>query len=144
LRIDGGEATITFTTFSLKLSTTADWVSPTSNENDAWDDTEYIYDGNLATCGWESTNGQSTALLIDAINCSKVRVYSGRAAGGEADLKVEVYYSAAFHTLHDGVLTEDTWVELAVGSTESITKARISTGDGIESQVSEFEFYKVL
>ena len=120
------------------------WVSPTSKENDAWTDAAYIYDGNLATCGWESTNGQSTTLLIYAINCSKVRIYAGKAAGGTADLKIEVYYSAAFHTLHDAVLAEDEWVELAVGSTESITKVRITTGDGIESQVSEFEFWKVI
>ena len=120
------------------------WVSPTSKENDAWTDAANMYDGDLGTFGYESTNGQSVTLLTDAVNCSKVRIYAGRAAGGAADLKVEVYYSAAFHTLHDGTLTEDTWVEIAVGSTESITKAKISAGDGIESQVMEFEFFKVL
>ena len=119
------------------------WVSPTSKEDDQWTDGALIYDGDLGTFGYESTNGQSVTLLTDAVKCSKVRIYAGRAAGGAADLKVEVYYSAAFHTLHDGTLTEDTWVEIAVGSTESITKAKISAGDGIESQVMEFEFYKV-
>ena len=116
------------------------WVSPTGAEDDAWTDSEKMYDGSLLTFGWESTNGQSVTLTRSAVNCSKVRIYAGRSAGGEADLKVEVYYSAAFHTIHDSALTEDTWVEIAVGSTEIITKAKISTGDGIESQVSEFEF----
>jgi len=144
LRISGGAATITFSTLSIKLSTTAEWVSPTSKEDDAWTDAANIYDGDLATSGQESTNGQSVTLLIDAINCSKVRLNAGKVAGGTADLKVEVYYTAGWHELHDGVLTEDEWVELAVGSTESITKARLSTGDGINTEVWEFEFYKVL
>ena len=63
------------------------WVSPTSKENDAWTDAEKIYDGSLITYGTESTNGQATTLLISVINCTKVRIYAGRSAGGEADLK---------------------------------------------------------
>jgi len=144
LRIDGGAATITFTTLSVKLSTTADWVSPTSKEDDQWTDAAKIYDGDLATFGWSSTNSQHVTLLIDAISCSKVRIYAGKAAGGEADLDIDVYYSAGWHSIHTGALTEDAWEEIAVGSTQTITKARITMGGGIESQVMEFEFYKVL
>ena len=121
----------------------AAWVSPTGKEDDAWTDAANIYDGNILTSGKESTNGQSVTLTIASISCNKVRVNAGKVAGGEANLKVEVYYSAAFHQIHSGVLTEDTWVEIDVGSTEDITKAKITTNDGINSEVWEFEFWSL-
>jgi len=116
------------------------WVSPTGKEDDEWTDSEKMYDGSLLTYGWTSTNGNHVTLTRAAVSCSKVRVYAGRAAGGQADLIIEVYYGAAFHEIHNGVVTEDTWQEIAIGSTETVTKAKITVGDGIESQVIEFEF----
>ena len=121
----------------------AAWASPTGKEDDAWTDAANIYDGNILTSGQESTNSQSVTLTIPSISCNKVRLNAGRVAGGEANLKIEVYYSAAFHQIHSGVLTEDTWVEIDVGSTEDITKAKITTGDGINSEVWEFEFWSL-
>lgn len=117
------------------------WISPTSKEDDDWTDSENIYDEDLGTFGWSSTNNRSVTLLVDAVSCSKVRIYAGRAAGGEPDLIVNVYYSGAFHEIHSGFLTEDAWEEIDIGSTQSVTKAKITTGDGIESQVFEFEFW---
>ena len=119
------------------------WISPTGKEDDAWSDAANIYDGNILTSGAESTNGQSVTLTIASISCNKVRINAGRVAGGTANLKIEVYYSAAFHQIHDAVLKEDTWVEINVGSTEDITKAKITTGDGINSEVWEFEFWSL-
>ena len=119
----------------------AGWVSPTSKEDDQWTDSELMYDGNTVTFGWNSTNGRAVTLLIASTSCSKIRIYAGRAAGGSADLDIDVYYSGGWHAIHDGPLAEDTWVEISVGSTEDITKAKITAGDGIESQVGEFEFW---
>ena len=122
---------------------TKGWVSPSGKEDDAWTDAEYIYDGNILTSGKESTNGQSVTLTIPSISCNKVRLNAGKVEGGEANLKVEVYYSAAFHQIHSAVLTEDTWVEINVGSTEDITKVKLTTNDGINSEVWEFEFWSL-
>lgn len=120
-----------------------EWVSPTSKENDAWIDAQLIYDENLGTFGWCTTKSNSVTLLIDAINCSKIRIYAGKTGGGQADLLIEVYYLADFHEIYDGTLTEDTWVEIAVGSTQSITKARLTTGNAFDNEVLEFEFWSL-
>ena len=119
-----------------------EWVSPTGKGTDQWTNSENIYDGNLETSGTCSTHDQYVILTIAAISCTKVRINAGKVAGGEADLKVEVYYDEDYNTIHDGVLTEDTWVEIALGSEKTVTSAKISLGDFINSEVWEFEFLK--
>ena len=117
------------------------WVHPTGEENDQWSDTPKMYDNNTNTFGWNSSNGNATTLTIAAVNCSKIRIHSGRAAGGQSDLTIELFYNAQFNALHDGVLTEDAWQELAIGETESVSKVRITMNDGIETQVAEVELW---
>jgi len=119
----------------------AAWVRPTGKENDSWFEAEKIYDGNLLTSGQESTNGQSVTLTISSISCDKIRINAGLVAGGATNLKIEVYYSAAFHQIHSGILTEDTWQEIAIGSTEHVTKVRLATNTGINSEVWELELW---
>ena len=53
---------------------------------------------------------------------------------------MESLNGAAFHSIHNGVLAEDTWVEIAIGSTESVTKAKLTTRSPINTEVWEFEF----
>ena len=117
------------------------WVSPTGKESDSWTDSENIYDGNIATSGKESTSGQSVTLTVSSLPCDKIRIKAGLVAGGATNLKIEVYYGSAFHQIHSGALTEDTWQEIAIGSTENITKARLTTNSGLNSEVWEFEFF---
>ena len=120
------------------------WVSPTGKEDDAWSDAANIYDGNILTSGAESTNGQSVTLTIASTSCSKIRINAGLVAGGATNLKIEVYYSGSFHQIHSGLLTEDTWQEIAVGSTEDITKVKLTTNTGINSEVWELELWNAV
>jgi hypothetical protein len=120
---------------------TSDWKRPTGDTDDQWTNSENAYDGSLETYANCSTNGQSVTFTIAALSCSKIRVYAGRVAGGEADLDIDVYYSGEFHNIHSGTLTEDTWVEIEIGSTQTVTSARVTTGDGINSAVHEINFY---
>ena len=122
-------------------STDAGWISFTGKEDDSWNNAENIYDGSSVTSGQESWNGQSVTLTVASTLCDKLRINAGLVAGGQTNLKVEVYYGAAFHEIHSGLLTEDTVQELAIGSTEYVTKARLTTNTGINSEVWELELY---
>ena len=120
----------------------AGWVSPTGDENIEFSNPTNMYDGNTATVSTASNWGQNTTLTIASTSCSKVRVYAGRAAdAGQADLKIEVYYASGFHTIYDNLLAEDTWVEIDVGSTQDITKAKITLMLNAAQEVGEFEFW---
>lgn len=119
------------------------WVHPTGNENNQWADTENMYDNNTGTFGWSSTNSNATTLTRSAVNCSKIRIHSGRGAGGQSDLTIELYYNGEFQPFYDGALTEDTWQEIAIGTTESVSKVRITMNDGIETEVAEVELWDV-
>lgn len=117
------------------------WVRPTADIDDAWTNSANAYDNDLETYANCSTSGQSVTFTLDALTCTKIRIYAGRVAGGQADLIIDVFYGGEFHNIHDGVLTEDTWVEIAIGSSQSVTAAKVTTGDGINSAVHEINFY---
>jgi hypothetical protein len=117
------------------------WKRPTGDTDDAWTNSANAYDNDLGTFANCSTSGQAVTFTIGALTCSKIRIYAGRVAGGQADLIIDVYYGGEFHNIQDGVLTEDVWVEIAIGSSQSVTAARITTGDSINSAVHEINFY---
>lgn len=133
------DAPILYLNGSAYVSSTS-WVSPTGKVDDSWTDSELMYDGDTGTHGWCSTNALSVTLTHAAISCSRVRIWSARTAGGSADLTIEVYYSAGWHTIHNGLLLESAYQTIEVGSTESITAARITMNDGISTDVAEFQF----
>ena len=59
-------------------------------------------------------------------------------------MDVDVYYSGAWHNIHSGTVTKNTWVELSVGSTQTVDKARIKTNDSTASRrIREFYFNEV-
>jgi len=116
------------------------WVCPMGKEDDDWTNTENAYDDDLGTAARCSTNGLSTTLTLPDTLCDKVRVHAGKVAGGQTDLKIEVYYSGGFHEIHDGLVTEDAWQEIAIGSTQAVSKARITLQTALNSEMTEFNF----
>jgi len=108
------------------------WVSPTGhNDLDAYVQETQAYDGNVATDGcYTATNGGELELTIGAIVCDKVRIHA--ADWDVADLHsdptvtISVYYGGAYHQIYTGSITKDAWIEVIVGSTEVVTKAKIS------------------
>jgi len=57
-----------------------------------------------------------------------------------------VWYGAGWHNIFSGTITKSTWVEKAIGSTESVLKARVTMTPGYNSQSNlyEFEFNQVV
>ena len=116
------------------------WVSPTGfvDADSSWADETNAYDGDTGTGSVNSTDGDYLILNIASIQCDKVRIWVSHtltACKGEVD----VYYGAAWHNLRDGAIAEGEWVELAIGSTEAVTSARVRS-DYIIGILTVFEF----
>ena len=130
-------------TFALTGYSADNWVSPTSfsDPDSRWSDETNIYDGNLGTYGRAADDGYYVELNIAAISCDKVRVWSTDGNFKDLYLFVDVYYSSAWHNIHSGTVSESEWVEKAIGSTETVTAARIKTSSGDWTRdIYEFEF----
>ena len=126
------------------------WVSPTGyNDPDSkWGNETNAYDDDLETFAYDFPNGYYLELTLgSAISCDKVRIYCERYTSGVAydlDVDVDVYYSGSWHNIHSGTVTKNTWVELSVGSTQTVDKARIKTNDiSASRRIREFDFNEV-
>lgn len=117
--------------------TSNEWVSPTghSDPDSEWTNEANAYDGDTGTV---ATGGSAhyLELTIDSIACDKVRVY----LSGALRTSVDVYYGADWHEIADETLTQNAWVELAIGSTQSVTAARVKATTVTAVSLHEFEF----
>lgn len=136
---------------ALTVSGAGGWVSPTGHDDPdsqwTWEDRAYDEDtGNFA---YVVNNEYWLELTLgSAISCDKVRIYCEQYTGDtsyDLDIKVDVYYSSDWHNIHDGIVTKNTWVELPIGSTQSVDKARVCTNTGVSAsrRLKEFDFWEV-
>jgi len=109
------------------------WVSPTGyNDLDSWGNEGYAYDDNTGTKASTALSGGPLELTIGAISCDKVRIYASDFRAIPFPLEanpivtISVYYSGAYHQIFSGSITKKIWVEKSIGSTETVTKAKIS------------------
>jgi len=126
------------------------WVSPTGyNDPDSkWGNEANVYDEDTDTFAYDFPNGYYLELTLESgISCDKVRIYCERYTSGvsyDLDVDVDVYYSGAWHNIHSGTVTKNTWVELSIGSTQTVDKARIKTNDiSASRRIKEFDFNEV-
>ena len=125
------------------------WVSPTGhNDPDSkWTDPEKTYDDNTGTYGLVQGPDWDKYLeltLSSPISCDKVQIWVYLGGTSEAGIKVDVYYSSAWHNIHDGLIAIDQWVEIGIGSTETVDKARVCLNFADDSlALYEFDFNEV-
>jgi hypothetical protein len=144
-------------TIEVRTPPTGDrWVWPTSyvDASSAWGNETKAYDKNTSTSAGTQTQYATLELdLADAVTCDKVSVYANKAqfspAYSDPDVKIEVYYGAAWHTLFDGVITNMAWVEKTISPSQSVSKARISGNDALTGmaptvalELYEFKFHE--
>lgn len=111
------------------------WVSPTGdNDPDSkWDAETSAYDDNEATAAYnQEQENYYLELTHEALNCDKIRIMA-------CDFHVDTYYDAAviigvyysddWHTIFTGTVTDRTWVEKPIGSTQSVTAVRVTMTD---------------
>jgi len=125
-----------------------DWVSPTGHNDpsNSWSYESYAYDDD--TDSRASTNDpEYLELTHSAIVCDKVRIYAAKFSKGipyDANIDIDVYYGGAWHNIFSGYITKQTWVEKAIGSTQSVTAARVKcptlVGGIVNLRLYEFDF----
>lgn len=123
------------------------WVSPTShNDPDSkWVMEVDAYDGDTGSSAANTAVNYDhyLELTIAAIQCDKVRIYAQDIyiTGYNPDLDIDVYYSSAWHNIFSGTITKLAWVEKAIGSTQTVTKARVKSNTSDKTlRIYEFEF----
>jgi len=127
------------------------WVSPTGhNDPDSkWGSEANAYDEDTGTFAYQLFAGSYYLELTlgSSISCDKVRIYAERYTGESSydpDMDVDVYYSGSWHNIHSGTLTKNTWVEISIGSTQTVEKARVKSNDSSASRrLKEFDFNEV-
>jgi hypothetical protein len=131
------------------------WVSPTgySDPDSGWTNEAGAYDGNTTTYALNtgaSSGGKYLELTHSAISCDKVRIYACEyEEGGEIDVDtgfVDVYYGGAWHNIFEGLITKNTWTELVIGSTQTVTSARVKSEhvEEVDLRIKEFEFNQII
>ena len=106
------------------------WVSPTSFTDGSgnWLTETNIYDENVGTYGHQPDVGTTSwsdwiELNIGAIACTKIR-FDSASTVNITDVEIELFYDAGWQALYNGVFANHTWVEKAIGGTETVTAAQ--------------------
>lgn len=139
-------------------TTDTHWVSPTNfvDPSTAWNNEGNAYDNNTGTLA-DSDVGSITQyieLTHAELPCGKIRIwaaYYSPSAEYDYDLTLDVYYSGGWHNIvTDELHTKGQWEEVSLGSTLTISAARLKIvekdGLGGSSDVQrlyEFEFNEV-
>lgn len=123
------------------------WVSPTGHVASAWTFETRAYDDDLETVASGTSETVYLTLTHSAINCDKIRVYAADRSNStyyDPTLSIDVYYSAGWHNIFVGSITKQTWVEKAIGSTESVTAVRMKLTNGARQYhyVYEVDFWE--
>jgi hypothetical protein len=118
------------------------WVSPTGhNDPDSkWYGETNAYDDDIETYASTLFDDYYLELTLgSAISCNKVRVY-WEVSSGDADVDIDVYYSSAWHNIHSGLINQLQWVEVPIGSTQTVEKARVKSNIQKTNKLYEFDF----
>ena len=109
------------------------WRVPTSytaNTNQ-WHNPANCYDGNLETYGYDTIyplpfTGYYIEFNISEIQCNKIRFNAGNKNGYANRIDIDVYYNDSWHNVfYRGAFSTNVWVEVSLGGTYTVTKARV-------------------
>lgn len=124
---------------------TGTWITPTSHENNSgWTDPEKMYDDEFSTYGYASTTDTNITLTHEAMSCSKVRILAdgdGGLSGDQADLRIEVFHSGVWNLICNELIPSNVYTEYDIGTTESVTTARLIINNNTLAQVRRFHFW---
>lgn len=131
------------------------WTSPTGfdDPDSAWLSETNIYDADVETfggCYYVNVGKYLELTLSAAISCNKVRIYAATCTLGvgfyDPDIDIDVFYGGVWNNIFSGSITKQTWVEKSIGSTETVSKARIKWNTLTTNQygyIYEFDFWSV-
>jgi len=130
------------------MGTSSLWTTPTGHVDAVgeWSDEAYAYNDYLHITDFAYTYSETDylELTIAALTCSGVRIYCTDHSGityFNPDISLDVYYSADWHNIFSGGVAKGKWVEKVIGSTQSVTAARVKfTELGFTHRIYEFDF----
>jgi len=108
------------------------WRTPTSwtDGDSAWSTEDNILDKDTATAATAvapvSSWGSYLEANVYATICDKVQYYFGDPGADITSCNIEVFYTGAWHSILNGLPTWGALTELAIGSTQTVTAARIN------------------
>lgn len=106
------------------------WKSPTGHTESLWTNGANAYDGNITTSA-NGLAGEAIVFEFTEVTSSKIRVYCDAGLGSTPSIQAEVYYGEAYHSIHNGEVSKAAWQELSVGSSQSISKVKITSNIGL-------------
>lgn len=122
------------------------WTSPTgySDPDSQWTDEAKVYDGDTGTYVYNLTYNHYLELtLTSPILCDKIRIHIGSLTTPGAVEEIDVYYGEDWHNIYSGTLAEESYVEISIGTTQTVSKARIiQTTAGNSLYINEFGFHQ--
>ncbi len=131
------------------------WRSPTGfvDSDSKWTDEDKAYDDNeIGTWAYVVPGGEGyyLELKLGAIVCDSVRIYASEwrnsdASDNNLNISVDVYYNEGWHNILNDVITRNTWVIAYIGSSQTVTRARIKF-NAVRydfGRLKEFDFWEV-
>jgi len=125
------------------------WVSPTGHydEYNCWYNEGLAYDDDEGTRAHTNNYNLGLQLTHAALQCDKIRIMARRyitPSYYDPNVAVDVYYGGEWHEIYDGLITKDIWVEMPIGSTESVDAAKVRWMNNNDSfHLWEFDFNEV-
>ena len=121
------------------------WISPTGHDDYdvfPWAYETLAYDDDTASSAANSIGGHWLELsLTSAISCDKVRIFCSTVSPTNS-WQIEVYYSGSWHSIKNAIIAEDEWVEVEIGSTQTVDKAKVYANQN-NNKLYEFAFNEV-
>ena len=132
------------------------WIRPTSHDEpkSQWHNPSNCYDGDLTTYGYDDVygppfSGYYIEFNVNEIQCNRIR-FNARSVSGDVDkIDIDVYYSGSWHNVfYRGHFSNEVWVEVGLGGTYTITKARVRFFNSDvffvrQGRLYEFNFYEI-
>ena len=128
------------------------WISPTGHidPDTQWSNEPNAYDEIEASQAASASPGHSWSAFLElthaAINCDKVRFHAPF-NGTQNGIDLDVYYDGDWHHVYQGIYTSNEWVEKDLGSSHSVTAARVSFYNDFFAvwnvYLNEFDFNEV-
>ena len=125
---------------------TGHWIYPTGDANNTgWTDVSYIYDAGFDTFGYATNTGNTVEITHDGVISSKIGIFcdGDGGVGNQADLKIEVYYTAAYHTIHDALVPSGVFTEYEIVGDQTITKIKLTIRNNILARVRMLQIWDV-
>lgn len=119
-----------------------DWKSPTGASGYGWVNASRVYDDNLGTFAHTGLDDWLEIYYSGGLWCDKVQIYASMGGFEDQDpnIKLDVFYGGNWHNILTATIPLKIWIPVSIGSTQFVTKARVSRNVVDRLNIYEFDF----